>query len=806
MSVQAFRSKSALMWGASAVVLASAVGLAPQAHAQTAKAAAPPEVVVTAERRTTNIQKTAVAISAVSGATLDQSFVTQVADLNASVPSLEITHTSGQENLVTIRGVGSETPENSQSTSPGVSVFEDGVYLVNSLSLDQTLFDVEHIEVLRGPQGDLFGESSIGGSINIVSKAPQLHTYGGQFDLSGGDYSLFRGRGEVNAPLGDTAAIRMSVQKFDHDGFAVDTDPNLKGFREDDAHDVSGKASLLWKPIDTFTAQVTAEGYLANTNGAEQKNINDPNSDPRKFQQDYPNQFNLATELYHANLEWEAPWAIVRSVTGFQQLYHGTREDSSRSSFSLLGSYDDDAVWTDVARSYTEEFDLLSKPGSPVDWIVGAFAINDESQAKTVEYEGPFNSCATDPGPIARPSDLNVPANISTHPTCNLSYGNISTSTKQGAAAFFRLGYHILPNLRVSAGARYNWDRTSNSSYNFSQYGIGTTAVDVAAATPTWRVEADYDLTPTNLIYASLARGYKPGGANGSPCSGGACHQVVGNTFLAETNDGFEVGSKNQFLDRTLTVNMSAFYYDHRNFQYIEQDPVPFADGMANIPHVRDYGAEFEAHYRSDDTKLHLDGSLALEKGEVIGKYLTIDSTISDAIEGPSYSGGNAAKTFPPGPCLYGAAYGYQYANPVSFANGGNSAACWAQVEAGAKNIQGKSPPAEPNVSGSISGSYDFDMSAGTITPWVQLVYRGQEWARIFNEPSLDNVPAYTVVNMNAAFVPNWDKRWKLTLTATNVANTVGINSQYTDPYGTAATSRQYIAPRQIIGTVAFVY
>ena len=798
--------KSTLLKGASIVVMTTGFSAAGQtAYAATAAqsgASAVPDVIVTAERRASSIQKTPVAITAVTSATIDKTFITEISGLNAQVPSLEITKTSGTENLVTIRGVGSETPENSQSTSPGVSEFIDGVYIANSLSFDQTLFDIDHIEVLRGPQGDLYGESSIGGAINIITKQPELNKFGGMADASLGNYNLNRFRGELNVPLGEDFALRASVQEYQHDGFAVDTDPRLRGFREDDANDVSGRLALLWKPTDYFTATVSGEWYQADTNGAEQKNINDPNSNPRKFDQDFPGLFDLDTELYHLNLDWETPWAEIKSVSGFQQLYHRTMEDSSRSSYAILGSYDDDPVFNDVARSYTEELDLLSRPGSPIEWIIGGFGINEEAQAKTIEFE---TSGSTDPGPYADPAELDVPTSlengIGPYPN-NLSYGNISTLTKQGWATFARLTYHLLPNLRISAGARYNWDRSANGSFNFSKYGASSgDHAPYSASTPTWRFEADYDLTPENMIYASVARGYKPGGLNGN--SGQA---VVQNSFAAETNTGYEIGSKNYFFDHTLQFNATAFYYDHNNFQYIEQDPVPFDDGMANIPHIRDYGGEFELHYHGMENKLHIDASLTLEKGEVVGKYLTIDSTTANAIEGPSYSGGFAGALTPLGPCIDGAAFGYQYAaTPYTFAGGGNSGACYAQVEAAAKNIQGKSPPAMPNESGSISVSYDFDLLGGELTPYVQYVYRGHEWARIFNEPSLDSVDPYGVTNLNLQYVPP-NTQFKLSIAATNVFNVAGINSQYTDPYGTAATSRQYIAPRQIIGTVAITF
>jgi iron complex outermembrane receptor protein len=211
---------------------------------------------------------------------------------------------------------------------------------------------------------------------------------------------------------------------------------------------------------------------------------------------------------------------------------------------------------------------------------------------------------------------------------------------------------------------------------------------------------------------------------------------------------------------------------------------------MANIPHVQDYGAEFELHYNGLDNKLHFDGSLALEKGEVIGKYFTIDSTVANQLEGPSYTGANSLPFF--GPCAFSGAY----YNP----------ACWAAVIAQARNIEGKEPPAMPNLSGSLALSYDFDLGPGVFTPWIQYVYRGAMWARIFNEPSLDRVPAYGVTNLNFSYVPTKISTLKISLAITNLFNTAGINSQYTDPYGTDQTSRQYIPPRQVIGTIAYAF
>jgi iron complex outermembrane receptor protein len=290
------------------------------------------------------------------------------------------------------------------------------------------------------------------------------------------------------------------------------------------------------------------------------------------------------------------------------------------------------------------------------------------------------------------------------------------------------------------------------------------------------------------MVYASVARGYKPGAANGS------AGFILPATAKPETNDAFEIGSKNLFLDRTLRLNVSGFYYVHHNFQYIETDPIPFAAGLANVPRIDDYGVEFEGDYTSPDGRLLINGSLALERGRVVGSFKTLDSTIANAIEGPNFTGGFF------GPCAFFSSFG-----SPTFPTAGNLT-CWNAVLANATDIRGNQPPDMPNVTGSIAASYRFSTSIGDFTPRLQVVYRGSEWARIFDEPTLDKVPAYTLVNLNLDFVPTGNDHLRLSLTATNVGDVAGINSRYTDPFGTFTTSNQYVPPLQVIGTIALRY
>jgi iron complex outermembrane receptor protein len=726
------------------------------------------EIVVTAERRSTDIQKTPDAISALSEKQLEATFTTKLAGLNAEVPSLEITKASGFENLVAIRGIGSETPENSLTTVPGVSLFVDGVYIANSISLDQTLFDVHDIEVLRGPQGALYGQSSTGGAILINSNQPQLKVFSGSGDASFGNYNLFRERGEVNIPIGDTLALRISGQKYDHTGFTDDL--ALPNFKLDDAHDESLKLALLWQPVSNFSATLTAQIYHSDQHGDAQKNILDPAPSPWEVYQDYPGLFKLTTQLYHLNLQWDLPWFTIKSVTAYQGLDHVQQEDSSRSTFALLHTYDDVAAWNTHLHNYTEELDFLSKPGGKVDWIVGLFGLLQNSKQFVVEYECLQNPC---PGPPT-PEQLAIPPDITSPPyPSNLAYGNVSHVDHRSGSVFGQATYHVTNTISITGGVRGNWDYFRDNSFNFSaftQSGGNTVLHTSSNSTPTWRIEADDQFTPDNMVYASYSRGYKPGGVNGS-----FGQIVIPPIFLPETNDAFEIGSKNYFLNRTVRLNVAGYYYIQKNFQYIETDPVPFDAGISNIPLIHDYGIETEADYVSPNTRFTAGLTLALETGRVVGNYHSIDSTVANSIlQTPQ--------------CFFGF-------NP----------ACYPLVVAAAKNLNGATPPDMPHVSGALNFSYRFDVPGGTITPRVQITYRGSEWARIFNEPTLDKVPQYTVTDLNFEYAPN-HSNLRISLTMTNVGSVGGINSRYIDPFGTGQVSNQYIPPFQVIGTVAYSF
>jgi iron complex outermembrane receptor protein len=520
--------------------------------------------------------------------------------------------------------------------------------------------------------------------------------------------------------------------------------------------------------------------YGADQNGAEQKNINDPDTNPRDFQQDYPAEFNLHTKLYHLNLQYDFDWFSIKSVSGYQSINHQQQEDSSRGAVSYLDYYDDVAGWNTKMKNFNEEFDLVSKPGTPVDWVVGALAINQSSHQFVAEFEcnpSPYTPPCTEP----TPAQIAIPSNIETNPPANLNYGNDSSVTRHSYAAFAQASYHITPDLTFTAGGRYNADNYSQRSINFSNNGVNTQRVQASDRVPTFKADLDYNVTADNLVYASVSRGYKPGGTNGIDNSEyGALQVPVQNTFEAETNTAFEIGSKNFFMDHALRVNLAAYYYFYRNMQFIGDNPEEFNSGMTNIPSIHAYGVEAETSYVALEDRLRVNGSIALENSEVEGNYYAINSTTLGAlINNPPLTS----------PCAFDG----------TFYNPG----CWKLALDSEENLKGKTAPAMPKISGAADISYTFDVPYGTLTPRAQFVFRGAEWERVFNEPAIDRINSYGLINLNLLYVPT-ASRWTVQLAATNVTNVNGINSKYTDPYGSFQTSVEYIPPLQVIGTVAY--
>ncbi len=715
-------------------------------------------VTVTAEKIAVDLQKAPMAITAIPKEELDNANILDLSGLNGQVPGTAITKSGGYETIVTIRGVGSETPESEYTAQPGVSFNVDGVAIANTIALDQALFDIDQIEVLRGPQATIFGQASTGGAINVITRQPVLREFSGSGDLSYGNYDLIRLRNAINVPVGDTLAIRVSVQRLKHDGFARDTD--IPGYRPDDANDYSEKLTVLWAPFEDFTATVTGQIYHANQNGAEQKNILDTNADPRVVSQDYPGRFRLDSQLYYANLKWSLPWATAKSTSSLQYLRHAQQVDGSRSDVETLGFYDDIAAWDTWVRNITQELSLVSVPSGLLDWTAGFFYLTQRTHEYVVEFEG------TGANP-----DLSLPPLNTTAPPANLFFEHDAHVSHVAWAPYAQGTYHLTEDLRFTVGGRYNHDSYGGTVASFYNLDGGPAVVGYGKGKWTGKAELQYDAAPGRTVYASFTHGYKPGGLNNNI---GAAQ--VADEFQPEEINAYEFGSKNRFIDNTLAVNAAVYYYDYENMQFIAMDPVPYDYGIANIPRTHLWGEEFEVSYLALQSRLRVNADLSIANGHIVSDYSTLDSTTVNAIYAANPS---CVNIFSP--------------------------ECIGAVAAADKNVRGNQPPKMPHVQGSLNAAYTARFGGYALVPRVEYIYRGSYDYRVFNEGAQDLVASYGIVNVSLALQPP-SQRWNAALTISNLADKDGENSKYTDPFGTYQTSVQYIAPRQIIGTIGYEF
>lgn len=765
--------KTKLMSGAcfAAIAGASLIGEALAADPAPAKSSGIEEIVVIAEKRKIDLQKAPLSVTAVSSDVLQKSNITDASALNGYVPGLQIANSGGSERIISIRGVGQGTPEEF-FTQPGVSFHIDGIYIPNSIALNMGFFDIDRVEVLRGPQGTVFGQSSTGGAINVITQQPSLDKIGGEVRGTFGDYTYLQGYASLNVPLSKEFAVRGAIQRTAHDGYGKATRiPGQPNYELDDADNTHYKLQALWKPTENWTISVEAIRYVDSHNGAALRALTDPSNDRRTLTQDYPARFRLRNDLDALTLAYDFNWATAKLVSSYQKLKHDQSFEADRldvATNTLLGNpnkFDHVPAWQTETETIMEEFTLTSKPGTKLDWILGGFFTRLRSSQYVVEFAGP----GAPPANLPVPPRYSDPSIIFTLP---FSFEDLSSVVRTSWAPFFTTTYHITDRLRVDFGARYNDDEFSGQAKSF--YGAFGPAASRAYHKGNWTGKAsiDYDLAPQNLVYVSFSRGYKPGGVNTNQ---GALDTPL--TFKSETVESIEIGSRNRFFSNHLELNASAFYSFYDNLQYIQEDQVSFGGGIGNVPKSRIWGAEFESRYKGLEDRLELGGNLTLLNGEVVSDHFARDRRLADAAA--------AAAGFP-GNCFFGP--------------------CIAIRANSAFNVKGNQPPNLPAVSVRLYASWKQSLgSIGDVTSLVEWLYRSPMKARIFNEAGADDVPSYDQWNLNFRYTPPSD-RWNLSASLINVLDKGGVVGRFVDPFSSGVVSNEYIPPRQFLFSFSYKF
>jgi iron complex outermembrane receptor protein len=595
------------------------------------------EITVTAEKRSTSMQDTPIAMDAFAGEDIRRSSISDVSGLTRLAPDLQMLQTDRTLQL-SIRGVSSL--DVSSSSDPALTVSLDGEYINSGTAINAALFDLERVEVLRGPQGTLYGRNSTAGALNLIAAKPVLSEYSGYVTAGYGNFDAKHGEAAFNLPIGDKVAVRVSLFHDDHAGYR-DNHPAIDG---DNANTSAARISMLAKPNDRLTIYVAGEfvdenqGQIAQygvpINGATPGLVPYTNpSNPAQssfipsqstFEYD-PSRFPLSTngsfqshqyalrgridyDLDFATLTYAGGGRYIRS--GEVQEYDGLAPDGGVHYIAndpSLGSH-----------TQSHELRLSSPASSPLIWQTGVFFFKETQSVVQSLYATnfqipPFPAAGTYVNTFYRP-DL-----------------------KDTSPAVF--GQMTIPvvddTLSVTAGIRYTSDKKSgtfyNCPFNFNNYLIGnvTTLPGLSCAgvsiTPqqfsgskvTWSTGIDWHPSPGHLVYGKISSGYKAGGFDNA------------GSFSPESLIAYEIGSKNEFLDRQLQFNAAAFYYDYTNQQVQVFLNPAIAFTTQNAGASRIYGLETDTHFQlSASDRLNLTANYLNAKfTKYDGSYGTLSGT-----------------------------------------------------------------------------------------------------------------------------------------------------------------------------------
>ena len=576
------------MWGAkwashpglAGLATALAISAAPSFSAVAQSAATPAEssssgdalaeVVVTAQHVQENAQTTPISMEVMTTDTLRQNQVTDLQGLANFSPDVNFTQSAGSP-IITLRGVSSlDVTENGD---PAVTVDFDGFYRNRPYSLDAALYDIERVEVLRGPQGTLNGRNSVGGAINIVTAKPGK-TDEGFASLTYGNYNTLILQGMANIPLSDSVQIRFAGLSSTHDGYRNNApQPNA-----DDQDNKSGRVSLAFQSTERLkgliTFEHTSEGgagdavlnipYIYTASGALVHNL-PPGINSRTFPIATRPDLALNDNTVRVNLTLDAGWFDMTALGGYDQTHwHHITDQSSPLNNPQVQNFTQD----EYPATANAELRLTSKGTGPLRWQVGTFYFHEDSH---------LNSYTGVPQTTGADQDY---------------FGFVYTTRSHSIAGYGQASYEITDALTLTAGARHTSDYKFEDGYNGFIYlgpvagGYSYQTGSASSSKTTYHGALDYKLTNSNFLYAKVDTGYKQGGFN----FGGAPYEP-------ETITAYEAGSKNRFWDDRLQLNLAGYYSLYKKQQVATYSFLPNGISVAlteNAGETRIWGVEEE--------------------------------------------------------------------------------------------------------------------------------------------------------------------------------------------------------------------
>ena len=594
------------------IALASALAASPAFAQERAESAADAgEIVVTAAKRSENLQAVPISISAISGSDLAKSRISSVDSLVSKVVNLQLTSIVGDNTpIFSLRGVSMSDYSLNQS-SP-VATYYDEVYKGNFAFLGVAMYDLERIEVLRGPQGTLYGKNTTGGAVNLISRTAKLGESSGNFSAGYGNYNRIDVNGAVNLPLGEKAALRVAGSFAHADGWFKNVVPGKPDLAETREWGLRG--TLYFEPSDGVTITLRGSTSYQNPHNygifAQPEAINRPGLGKWEIASNETTRRKART--YSAALTANVDVSDTLTLTSISSYDKGSLhfvEDTDGQSIQLL-----EIPYDDEAKQFAQDLRLTSTSGGPFDFILGAY----------YAHEQVFNSSTFR---IALDVDANGDNVINAQDCADglplaCQFKNQFDQTKESAALYTDLKYALGDKVTLHGGLRFTHD--TGRQYNFSSDALGVDNSLIVNLIPlselkystdnlSGKIGLDYKFDSGNLAYASVSRGYRAPSFNAQAFFDPSELSVA----KAEKVTAYEVGLKTRFADRRVTLNLAGFYYDYRNQQFINVDPASAAQTLLNIPQSRIFGGEVELTVRAND-RFTLHGGLGLLSTKII--------------------------------------------------------------------------------------------------------------------------------------------------------------------------------------------
>ena len=743
------------------------------------------EVVVTAEKRAESLQDVSKAITAISSEEIETKNLVDFVGLSAIAPGVTVAKNEGYKTIISIRGVGDETNQNAIA-APSVALHMDGIFVASKFSLRTDFIDLDRIEVLRGPQGTLFGQNSTGGAVNVISKEPSLEEFMGKADLTLGNYGLIKARGGLNMPLSNSVATRISFVKTEREGF---TENLLNGQDLDDAIHLSLRSDWLFDLGERSSLRIFGQYFDADNNGAAMKGIDDSTPNVRELRQDSASDYKLSSKIIGGIFQIDLDAATLKLLASTQEDDIYVVRDNDRHSFGdvhrdgpLAGLPYIRAEFrpeTSLVETKTFEINVLSNESAfgTVDWILGALYFEHEIENHIYEVKDVNNvkAIADMDGQFTPYVHAPICATSPFEGICFAAFGaeigfvSDAFPARESQSIYGQATFNLGENLRTVAGLRYTEDNFSSDVTNF--FGLQTYLIEDDISETTGRVALEIDLKPETMAYVSYTRGFKPGGSNltfGFPeedeqnFGAQPAPQLVFPLFESEMIDAFELGLKTDFMEGRFRANLSAFAYDYESLQFQSTDPDVYRGGVANIPNSEMSGFELEIKgFLSDSWSVDL--RAAFLDTEITSSYEALDNVKAE---------------------LY-----FFGEEPARYAL--------------RENIKGNKLAKSPEWTANLSIQYQDQTQLGYLTATAELIHRGEFQQRVFNNPFVDTVESYSVINLTASLDLPGDTI-DIDLMLLNATDKAGMNSSMTDVFGVAGTGIEYIAPRQFMGRLSY--